>query len=81
MTSANKEINLEFEEFENFNIECFSQITRPCPIKYKCIQQQQPQVQPYKAKSLIEFIKNEQINLKRGERYGLVDMAVTSVNK
>jgi len=81
MTTAIKEINLQFEEVENFNIECLSQITRPCSIKYKSIQQQQPQVQAYRAKSLIEFIKNGQINLKRGERYGLVDMAVTSVNK
>jgi hypothetical protein len=38
MSSAINEIDMEFKEIKNFNIETIgslSQITRPCPIKYK----------------------------------------------
>jgi hypothetical protein len=40
MTSAINEIDMEFEEIKNVNIETIgslSQSTRPCPIKYKSI--------------------------------------------
>jgi hypothetical protein len=39
---------MEFEEIKNVNIETIgslSQITRPCPIKYKSMKVQHPQVQ------------------------------------
>jgi hypothetical protein len=47
MTSAINEIDMEFEEIKNVNIETIgslSQITRPCPIKYKSMKVQHPQV-------------------------------------
>jgi len=80
MTSAINEIDMEFEEIKNFNIGSVSQINRPCPIKYKSMKLQHPQVQD-RRKTLTEFIKGGQVNLKRGEQYDLADMTVTSDNK
>jgi hypothetical protein len=48
MTSAINEIDMEFEEIKNVNIETIGsllQITRPCPIKYKSMKVQHQQVQ------------------------------------
>jgi hypothetical protein len=84
MTSAINEIDMEFEEMTNFNIETIgsiSQITRPCPIKYKSMKVQHPQVQQDRRTPLTEFIKEGQVNLKHGETYILTDMATTSDNK
>jgi hypothetical protein len=84
MTSAINEIDMEFEEIKNVNIETIgslSQITRPCPIKYKSIKVQHPQIQHDRRQTLTEFIKEGEVNLKHGEQYFLTDMAVTSDNK
>jgi DNA-binding beta-propeller fold protein YncE len=84
MTSAINEIDMEFEEIKNFNIETIgslSQITRPCPIKYKSMKVQHPQVQLDRSPTLTEFIKVGEVNLKHGEQYNLRGMAVTSDNK
>jgi hypothetical protein len=84
MTSAINEIDMEFEEIKNVNIETIgslSQITRPCPIKYKSMKAQRQQVQLDRRQTLTEFIKEGEVNLKRGELYDLTDMAVTSDNK
>ena len=84
MTSAIKEIDMEFEEIKNVNIETFgslSQITRPCPIKYKSMKVQCPQVQHDRRQKLTKFIKECKVDLKRGEQYQLSNMAVTSDNK
>ena len=84
MTSAINEIDMEFEEIKNVNIETIgslSQITRPCPIKYKSMKAQHQQVQQDRRQTLTEFIKEGEVKLKRGERYCLTDMAVTSDNK
>jgi hypothetical protein len=84
MTSAINEIDMEFEEIKMFNIETIgsvSQITRPCPIKYKSMKVQHPQVQEDRRKPLTEFTKEGHVNLKRGKQYKLTDMAVTSDNK
>ena len=84
MTSAINEIDMEFEEIKNVNIETIgslSQITRPCPIKYKSMKAQHQQVQHDRRQTLTEFIKEGEVNLKHGERYWLTDMAVTSDNK
>jgi DNA-binding FrmR family transcriptional regulator len=84
MTSAINEIDMEFDEIKNFNIETIgslSQITRPCPIKYKSMKVQHPQVQQDRRQTLTEFIKEGEVNLKHGEKYSLADMAVTSDNK
>jgi DNA-binding beta-propeller fold protein YncE len=81
MTSAINEIDMEFEEIKMFNIETIgsvSQITRPCPIKYKSMKVQHPQVQQDRRKTLTEFIKEGEVNLKDGEQYYLRGMAVTS---
>jgi hypothetical protein len=46
MTSAINEIDMEFEEIKNVNIETIGsllQITRPCPIKYKSMKAQHQQ--------------------------------------
>jgi DNA-binding beta-propeller fold protein YncE len=75
---------MEFEEIKNFNIETIgslSQITRPCPIKYKSMKVQHPQVQLDRSPTLTEFIKVGEVNLKHGEQYNLRGMAVTSDNK
>ena len=83
MTSAINEIDMEFEEITNFKIETIgslSQLIRPCPIKYKPRKQQPPEVKDI-GKPLTEFIKEGQVNLKRGVQYYLIDMAVTSDNK
>ena len=84
MSSAINEIDMEFEEIKNVNIETIgslSQITRPCPIKYKSMNVQQ-QVELDRRQTLTEFItEGEVINLKHGEHYNLTDMAVTSDNK
>jgi len=83
MTYAVDEIDMEFDEIKNFKIETigsFSQIIRPCPIKYKPMKQQLPEVQDI-GKPLTEFIKEGQVNLKRGVQYDLRDLAVTSDNK
>jgi DNA-binding beta-propeller fold protein YncE len=84
MTSAINEIDMEFEEIKNVNIETIgslSQITRPCPIKYKSMKVQHPQVQHDRRQTLTEFIKEGEVNLKHGVHYYLTDMAVTSDNK
>ena len=84
MTSAFNEIDMEFEEIKNVNIETIgslSQITRPCPIKYKSMKVQHQQVQQDRRQTLTEFIREGEVNLKHGEQYWLTDMAVTSDNK
>jgi hypothetical protein len=84
MTSAINEIDMEFEEIKNVNIETIGsllQITRPCPIKYKSMKVQHPQVQQDRRQTLTEFTKEGELKLKHGERYELTDMAVTSDNK
>jgi hypothetical protein len=84
MTSAINEIDMEFEEIKNFNIETIgslSQITRPCPIKYKSMKEQHPQVQQDRRQTLAEFMKEGEVNLKHGEEYYLTGMTVTSDNK
>jgi hypothetical protein len=84
MTSAINEIDMEFEEIKNVNIETIgslSQITRPYPIKYKSMKVQHQQVQQDRIQTLTEFIREGEVNLKHGEQYWLTDMAVTSDNK
>jgi hypothetical protein len=85
MSSAINEIDMEFKEIKNVNIETIgslSQITRPCTIKYKSMKAQHQQVKLDRRQTLTEFIKEgEVINLKHGEQYNLTDMAVTSDNK
>jgi hypothetical protein len=81
MTSAINEIDMEFEEIKNFNIETIgslSQITRPCPIKYKSMKAQHQQVQLDRRQTLTEFIIEGEVNLKHVEEYSLSDMAATS---
>ena len=80
MSSAINEIDMEFKEIKNVNIETIgslSQITRPCPIKYKSMKAQHEQVEVDRSQTLTEFIKEDEINLTRG----VTDMAVTSDNK
>jgi hypothetical protein len=51
---------MEFEEIKNVNIETIgslSEITRPCPIKYKSMKVQHPQRQQDRRQTLTEFIK------------------------
>ena len=84
MSFAINEIDMEFKEIKNVNIETIgslSQITRPCPIKYKSMKAQHQQVEVDRSQTLTEFIKEGQVNLKHGEIYELTDMAVTSDNK
>ena len=84
MSSAINEIDMEFKEIKNVNIETIgslSQITRPCPIKYKSMKAQHEQVEVDRSQTLTEFIKEDEINLTRGVPYNLSDMAVTSDNK
>ena len=84
MSSAINEIDMEFKEIKNVNIETIgslSQITRPCPIKYKSMKAQHQQVEVDRSQTLTEFIKEDEIILPPGERYDLIDMAVTSDNK
>jgi hypothetical protein len=60
MTSAINEIDMEFEETKNVNIETIgtlSHITRPCPIKYKSMKAQHQQVKLDRRPRLTEFIK------------------------
>ena len=81
MMSAINEIDMEFEEIKNVNIETIGsllQITRPCPIKYKSMKAQHQQD---RRQTLTEFIKEGKVKLKHGEQYWLTDMAVTSDNK
>jgi hypothetical protein len=83
MSSAINEIDMEFKEIKNVNIETIgslSQITRPCPIKYKSMKAQHEQVEVDRSQTLTEFIKEDEINLTRGV-HELTDMAVTSDNK
>jgi hypothetical protein len=61
MSSAINEIDMEFEEIKNVNIETIgslSQITRPCPIKYKSMKAQHQQVQQDRRQTLTEFLKD-----------------------
>ena len=84
MSSAINEIDMEFKEIKNVNIETIgslSQITRPCPIKYKSMKAQHEQVEVDRSQTLTEFIKEDEINPTRGVDYILSDMAVTSDNK
>ena len=83
MSSAINEIDMEFKEIKNVNIETIgslSQITRPCPIKYKSMKVQHQQVEVDRSQTLTEFIKEDEINLTRSVHW-LTDMAVTSDNK
>jgi hypothetical protein len=83
MSSAINEIDMEFKEIKNVNIETIgslSQITRPCPIKYKSMKAQHQQVEVDRSQTLTEFIKEDEINLTRSVHW-LIDMAVTSDNK
>jgi hypothetical protein len=64
MTSAINEIDMEFEEIKNVNIETIgslSQITRPCPIKYKSMKVQHQQVEVDRSQTLTEFIKEDRV--------------------
>jgi DNA-binding beta-propeller fold protein YncE len=84
MTFAINEIDMEFKEIKNVNIGTIgslSQISRPCPIKYKSTRVHHPQVQQDRSQTLTEFIKEGEVNLKHGEQYWLTNMAVTSDNK
>jgi uncharacterized membrane protein len=66
MTSTIKDIDMKFEENKNFKIEAIgsiSEITWPCPIQYKSMKIQQPQVQD-RPKKLTEFRKDGQAILK-----------------
>ena len=84
MTFAINEIDMEFKEIKNVNlgtIGSLSQISRPCPIKYKSTRVHHPQVQQDRSQTLTEFIKEGEVKLKHGEQYLLTDMAVTSDNK
>jgi hypothetical protein len=84
MLSAINEIDMEFKEIKNVNIETIgslSQITRPCPIKYESMKAQHQQIEDDRSQTLTEFIKEDEIKLKSGQRYDLSDMAVTSDNK
>ena len=84
MSSAINEIDMEFEEIKNVNIETIgslSQITRPCPIKYKSMKAQHQQVKVDRSQTLTEFIKEDRVDLTHDVQYMLMDMAVTSDNK
>ena len=84
MTSAINEIDMEFKEIKNVNIETIgslSQITRPCPIKYKSMNVQHQQVEQDRRQTLTEFINEGKVKLKGGKQYTLTDMVVTSDNK
>ena len=84
MSSAINEIDMEFKEIKNVNIKTIgslSQITRPCPIKYKSMKAQHQQVKLDRSQTLTEFIKEDEVKLKHGVPYILTDMAVTSDNK
>jgi hypothetical protein len=75
---------LEFEEIKNVNIETIgslSQITRPCPIKYKSMKAQHQQVQQDRRQTLTEFLKDGKLKLNFFKLYDLTHMAVTSDNK
>jgi hypothetical protein len=83
MSSAINEIDMEFKEIKNVNIETIgslSQITRPCPIKYKSMKAHQ-QVKLDRSQTLTEFNKEDEVILNRAVQYMLTDMAVTSDNK
>jgi hypothetical protein len=84
MSSAINEIDMEFKEIKNVNIETIgslSQITRPCPIKYKSMKVQHQQVKVDRSQTLTEFIKEDEVKLNRAVPFKLTDMAVTSDNK
>jgi hypothetical protein len=84
MSSAINEIDMEFEEIKNVNIKTIgslSQITRPCPIKYKSMKVQHQQVKVDRSQTLTEFIKEDEVKLNRAVQYMLTGMAVTSDNK
>ena len=98
MTSTIKDIDMKFKENKNIKTEIIgsiSEITGPCPIQYKSMKIQQPQVEQDRTKveqdrtkveqdrtkTLTEFRKDGQVNLKRGEGYKLTNIAVTSVNR
>jgi hypothetical protein len=72
---------MEFKEIKNVNIETIgslSQITRPCPIKYKSMKAQHEQVKVDRSQTLTEFIKEDQVNL---TVYLVVLCIVSSVDK
>jgi DNA-binding beta-propeller fold protein YncE len=84
MSAAIDEFDMEFKETKNVNIETIgslSQITRPCPIKYKSMKVQHQQVQQDRRQTLTEFLKDGKLKLKFFKQYDLTDMAVTSDNK
>jgi hypothetical protein len=84
MSSAINEIDMEFKEIKNVNIETIgslSQITRPCPIKYKSMKAQHQQVEVDRSQTLTEFIKEDGVDLTHDVLYDLTGMAVTSDNK
>ena len=84
MSSAINEIDMEFKEIKKVNIETIrslSQITRPCPIKYKSMKAQHQQVKLDRSQTLTEFIKEDRVDLTHDVHHYLTDMAVTSDNK
>ena len=84
MSSAINEIDMEFKEIKNVNIETIgslSQITRPCPIKYKSMKAQHQQVKLDRRQTLTEFIKEDGVDLTHDVHHYLTYMAVTSDNK
>jgi hypothetical protein len=91
MSSAINEIDMEFKEIKNVNIKTIgsmSQITRPCPIKYKSMKVQHQQVKldrsqtlTDRSQTLTEFIKEDGVDLTHDVQHNLMDMAVTSDNK
>jgi hypothetical protein len=59
MLSAINEIDMELKEIKNVNIETIgslSQITRPCPIKYKSMKAQHQQVKLDRRQKLTELM-------------------------
>jgi hypothetical protein len=71
---------MEFKEMKNVNIETIgslSQITRPCPIKYKSMKAQHQQVEVDGSQTLTEFIKEDEINLPPGEQYDFLFNIIT----
>ena len=83
MMSTIQDIDMKFEENKNLKTEAtgsISEITRPCPIQYTSMKIQQTQVHD-RTKTLTEFRKDGEVNLRHGVAYNLSDMAVTYDNK
>jgi hypothetical protein len=74
MSSAINEIDMEFKEIKNVDIKAIgslSQITRPCPIKYKLMKVQHQQVKVDRSQTLTEFIKEDEVKLNRAVQHYL----------